>query len=148
MTHGEYYCVCGKKLPKAFCGSRRSCVKSDKLPQVMSLESASVGLRSTSLKMKKIWGSAVRKIWAYHISVACSSSLVATRGYISRYWHNTPKPPTELSVVELHCGQIRCHAAYASWIQSGHLRKCHGILTQLPRLSLRCVTPSGELGDW
>ncbi len=27
----------------AFCGSRGSCVKSDKLPQVMSLESASVG---------------------------------------------------------------------------------------------------------
>ena len=32
-----------KKLYKASCGSRGICVKADKSPQVMSLESASVG---------------------------------------------------------------------------------------------------------
>ncbi len=30
-------------LNEVFCGSRGSCVKSDKLPQMMSLESVSVG---------------------------------------------------------------------------------------------------------
>lgn len=43
-----------KKLYKAFCGSRRSSVKSDKLPQMMSLESLSVGAEDKNLKMEKI----------------------------------------------------------------------------------------------
>lgn len=39
---GEYYCICEKKT-KTFWGSKESCGKSDKLPQLMSLESALVG---------------------------------------------------------------------------------------------------------
>lgn len=35
--------VCGKKLYQVFCGSRGSWAKSEKLPRVMSLESALVG---------------------------------------------------------------------------------------------------------
>lgn len=35
--------TCEKKFYKALCGSRGGCTKSDKLPQVMALESASVG---------------------------------------------------------------------------------------------------------
>lgn len=31
---GEYYFICGQKLYKAFCGSRGSCAKSEKLHQV------------------------------------------------------------------------------------------------------------------
>ena len=41
-----------KKLYEAFCSSRGSCVKSDKLPQVMSLESASVGAEDYTFENK------------------------------------------------------------------------------------------------
>lgn len=42
LLTGEDYCVCGEKkaFVKAFCCFRGSCVKSDKRPQVMSLESS------------------------------------------------------------------------------------------------------------
>ncbi len=44
----EYDCICEKKrLYKAFCFSREGCTKSDKLPQVMTLEAASVGVEDT-----------------------------------------------------------------------------------------------------
>ncbi len=42
-----------KKLHKAFCGSRGSCEKSDKLPQVMSLESGSVGKKSGVVELER-----------------------------------------------------------------------------------------------
>ncbi len=49
-------------------------MNSDKLPQVMSLESASVGwLKTTKLKMKIIW--------AHQTSVARSSSLLEGSGF-------------------------------------------------------------------
>ncbi len=65
-----------KKLYKAFCGSGWSCEKSDKLPQVMSLESALVGAENDKFENKKIWGCGVRKKWAFQTSVACFSSLL------------------------------------------------------------------------
>lgn len=38
ISIGKYYCICGKKmLYKTFSGSRRSCRKSDQLPQVIPL---------------------------------------------------------------------------------------------------------------
>ena len=55
-----------KEFPEAFCGSRGSCVKSDKLPQAMSLESASVGLEDNRFEMKrslKVWSWSEEGLW-------------------------------------------------------------------------------------
>ncbi len=49
---GAYYCICEKKLYKAFCGSRGSCVKSDNCPQ-LSLDSASVGSEDYEFESEK-----------------------------------------------------------------------------------------------
>ena len=48
-----------KNLYEALCGSKSSCVKSGELPQVMSLESASIG--PEDYKFEKLWGCGVRK---------------------------------------------------------------------------------------
>lgn len=45
-----------KKLYKAFRGSRGSCAKSDKSPQVMSLESELVGSEDYKFENENIWG--------------------------------------------------------------------------------------------
>ncbi len=46
---GGYYCICDK----AFSVSRGSSVKSDKCPQAMSLESASVGVEDYKFENEK-----------------------------------------------------------------------------------------------
>lgn len=51
-------CVKKKKLHKGFCGPRRSCVKSRKLFQVMSLES--VGAEDFMFENEEIWRCQVR----------------------------------------------------------------------------------------
>lgn len=52
---------------------------------------------------------------------------------------------TNCLLIHSHPDKHLAAAASASGIQSRHTRKCPGILTQLPRLSLRCVTPSGVM---
>lgn len=47
------YSICEKKYFGAFCGSRWRCMKSDKLPQVMSFESASVGAEDYKYENEK-----------------------------------------------------------------------------------------------
>ena len=47
--------VC-KKLCKCFCGSRGSCIKFDKFPQVMSFESVLVGLRDYKVESNNATG--------------------------------------------------------------------------------------------
>ncbi len=69
-------------------------MKSDKCPQVMSLESASVGSEDYDLL-----------VWSLQTSVAPHLCLrLEAPGYISCCWHNTPKSQTQLTVVELHYG--------------------------------------------
>lgn len=51
---GVYHCVGEKKMEKRFCDSRGSCTKADKLPQVMSLESVSVGAEGNE-KKSGVW---------------------------------------------------------------------------------------------
>ncbi len=88
-----------RKLYNVFCGSGGSCVKSDKSPQVMSLESALVGAEDYKFENENIWRSGVRMKWAHQTSVArCSSLLEASSP------RNTPESQTEVSAVELHCG--------------------------------------------
>lgn len=51
---GECFCcVEKKKLSKAFCGSRGNCEKADKVPQVMSLDSAMVEAEDYKLENGK-----------------------------------------------------------------------------------------------
>lgn len=58
---GEYCYICGKKsCIKVFSGPRRSCVKSRKLFQVMSLES--VGVEVFMFENEEIWRGQVRNI--------------------------------------------------------------------------------------
>lgn len=73
---GGYYCICGKKSYKALCDSIGRCVKSDKLPQVISLESVSVGLKAYKLEKKKNGFMELER--SYQSSVAGSSSLLPT----------------------------------------------------------------------
>lgn len=52
-----YYCMLKKKkLYKVLCGSRASCSKSDKLPQVLPLESALAGAEDHKFENEKIMG--------------------------------------------------------------------------------------------
>ncbi len=70
----------------------------------MAPESASVGLKTISLKMKQtVWR---EKKCAYQTSVASSSSLLEARGYISHYLHVTPESPTELTAVSCIVGVV------------------------------------------
>lgn len=73
-----------------FCGSGRSCVKSDIMPQVMSLKLVLAGAEDYKSGL-----SGVRKKWVYQTTVA---------RYTSCYYRNTAKPSTELMAVEMLCG--------------------------------------------
>lgn len=71
----HYYCV--KKLYKAFCGSKGSSVKSDKLPPVMSLQSVSVGSEDYKFENNKKKKEKKKKSPHHHLRLA--------RGYINCY---------------------------------------------------------------
>ena len=60
-----------KKLYKAFCGSRGSCVKSDQLPQVMGLESASDETEDNKFENENNLG-----VWSWKGSEVTSSLLL------------------------------------------------------------------------
>lgn len=68
-----------KKLFKAFCGSRRSRTKSDKLPRVILLESMSVGAGEYKFEKENKRRGVGNKL-ALQTSVACSSSLLEASG--------------------------------------------------------------------
>ena len=81
-----------KSCIKPFCGSGGSCVKSDKLPQVMFGRVWRLQVRENENEIeRKTWGCEVRNKRAYQISVTRPSSLLA-RGYVSCYERNTPAP--------------------------------------------------------
>lgn len=62
-----------KKFYKTHCGSRGSCIRSDKSTQVMSLEMVWAE-DCIKFEMKKIWECVVRKKWVHQTSTVCSST--------------------------------------------------------------------------
>lgn len=79
-------------------------MKSDKLTQVMSLESTwAEDSKFENVKKKLL-------VWSYRqvsLPDIWSTLLISARSYISRCEHNSPKAATKLSSVELHCGKWR-----------------------------------------
>ena len=74
----------------------------DKLPQVMSHESASIVAKDNNFEVKQILEFGLAKKWTYQTSIAARG--LKAWSYISRCKHNTPESQRELLGVKLHCG--------------------------------------------
>lgn len=78
-----------KKSCVALSGSRGSCMMQDKLPQVMSLESALFGAEDDKFKNEN-------KGVSGGVDLCNPRLMMAAQGYIRCSWHNTPASQTPL----------------------------------------------------